>query len=56
MKTRQTNYIIKVREEAILKKVGRREAWFRGARDHGYYRGDGPMVTEKGDTERTHNT
>ena len=39
-------------EEATSKNIGRVETWFRGEMNHGYCRGEGAMVSEKGERER----
>ena len=48
--TNRTNSTIKEREEAMLKKVGSAETWFRGEMDPGCC-GEEAMVSEKGKRE-----
>lgn len=53
LNTDRTHSTTKGREEAILRRVGSAETWFRGETDHRFCRGEAAKVTKKDEKDRS---
>lgn len=54
--TDSTKCTAREKKEIILWKVGGAETWFGGERDPGCCRGEGVLITERGQRERSEHT